>query len=334
MPESIIPTGLSLDKALILLNKFILQADKYGRLQEDKTLKDPSGARHFQQQFDSFKKNMLKNNWSDEDIFEGLKQLISTFGSHYKTTSGMRIFKAEKKIEPVYGIGDASVPYFNEQLVIGAKCTLYDDSMVSYRVDFDHKAKGLHINFDLIFKNKQFHKEVHYALCIKPDSKRYKVSMADVADLSELMQFKFFAKMTLDYLSINPQKIQLAQKSAASSLFLAPGCYNNKEINLLNFLQQKPFYFAQLADYLISCIKKQYDSKSVQEVEVLLKACKSKQDLVSLLKQEKRLRHAIVDMGAILFNKAAIEIKLRLEEEHCSVDSEDRSRSECSLGST
>ncbi len=334
MPECVINTRKSLDDIIILLNRFLLQADKYQRLLKEPNIKDHSNAKTFSQSFKNIKKQGRKK--TDENFYNYIEEMVESFGNHYKSTSGWLIFDPNRKIEPVYGIGKPHQAYFNENLIIGASFNLHEQSKLSYRVDFS-PDKGLHINFtlNLWYNNRdhQFHTR-EYALIVKPESKRYNIIRDGLNNdaILELMQFKFFAKITLDYLRIHPQKINT--KQPPKTISEVEGYNTNIKQNIMWFLQREPFYINQLLDYLKQQIYTKEEDAAIagKIVGSLSRKKKNKQLFVNTLVAEKVTRHIIVDVGATLFKKANDETKARLFAEDVSVDSEqDRTITENSL---
>lgn len=331
MSECVIITNKPLDDILILLNRFLLQADKYQRLQQDSTIKDShTNAKNFGRHFNELKNQTKK--LEDKRFYNMLKELIDSFGDHYKSTSGYRIFNPNCNIQPVYGTGKAHQPYYNEDLIVGASLILHEQSKVSYRVDFS-PDKGLHINFELELKYKEFSLTRNYALTVLATSKRYRINRDNLnnATLLELTQFKFFAKITLDYLCIYPHEINTEKIS--SSIFVNEGYDTEPEKNIIWLLQRKPFYLDKLFDYLISQIHTKYEEEIANQIISSLKFKGNKQLFVNQLVNNKYIRHIMVDMGAILFKKAKDhDVKARLFAEDVSVDSEqDRTITEKSL---
>ncbi len=315
MPECPIETGDNLYNVLIILNKFVLKADKYARLLEYDSNSDKSKVIKFGAWFNNFKLKI--KNKTDKQVYGILSEEIQD-GAYHETTTGHLLFNKKRNIQPWYGEGEKNDLFFNKDLVIGVKQTLYDGSTVAYRVDYDPK-KGLHINFDLtIYYKKNESRVLNYALIVSPDStpklKRYAINIANIEESKrlELTQLKFFVKFTLDYLRENPSEVVFREKPPEVKGMFEPtikGFNEKEEKNVVWFLQRQPFYPSVLFQYVFTYISDYGKAESAEIKRIIAKIkqidpTKKKLGIINIFSEEKILRHSLVEIAVALFKKA------------------------------
>jgi len=314
MPEIPYDTKEGLDDVLKNINRFFIGIDR--AIRQKKELKN------FDKIFQPSQKGIFKA-LPGAEIY---KKMCGYFVEKQKNTeaksgtneskkdgsTGRIIYEAHRvNIKPMLGIGTEGQAFYNEGLIIGAKID-YQGLQLSYRVDYDEKKK-FHINFKVVGKADSYPIDIDLALqVVAQKTTRYSVSEPKEKDGAEkqlqLIKFKCFVKLTLTF---------LIRRSTPRAIDITP---KNKDDQILLFLQNKDFNLSTLLNLLYAT-----GVEISEAAGTALKECKDEKSLLSVLKNHKCCRDALVDHAVKIYSANKLNYAASTDgEKEASNNSEDR----------